>query len=571
MQEALVRSIRVARGLEPADLVLKNGRIINVFSGDIHPGTVAVAGGTVVGIGDYGGKEEVDLRGAFLAPGFVEGHIHIESSMLTPAEFARAVIPHGTTTVVADPHEMANVLGLEGINFMIEQSLGLPMTIYFMIPSCVPSSPLETSGATLSAREIHYFLNEKNVLGLGEVMNFPAVLEGEPATLEKILATGDKRIDGHCPGLRGKDLNAYIVAGMKSDHESVSIDEAKEKLRLGMHVMVREGSTAKNLATLAPLVRELSHVRMSLITDDKHPVELADEGHMDFLLRRAVACGVDPVSAIQMVTLNPAKYFQTSHIGGIAPRYYADFVVLEDLKDFRVLQVYYRGKLVASGGRMIAEIPDAAAVKPRASMNVNWASWRGLGIPADGRRVRVIIYEPGQLTTGSAVEEIDIRDGQAVANPVRDIAKIAVVERHKATGNVGLGFIKGFGIQRGAIASSVAHDAHNIICIGVTDGEMEAAIRKVADLEGGVVVVIDGAVRAELPLPIGGLMSDRPLAEVTAKVRELQKVAAQTGCSHADPVTALSFLALPVIPSLKVTDLGLADVEQFRHRPLFEP
>jgi adenine deaminase len=566
-----MRSIRVARGAEPADLVLKNGRIINVFSGDIHPGSVAVAGGTVVGIGNYEGREEIDLRGAFLAPGFVEGHIHIESSMLTPAEFARAVIPHGTTTVVADPHEMANVLGLEGINFMIEQSLGLPMTTYFMIPSCVPSSHLETSGAQLSAREIHYFLNEENVLGLGEVMNFPAVLAGEAATLAKILATGDKRIDGHCPGLRGKDLNAYIVAGMKSDHESVSIEEAKEKLRLGMHVMVREGSTAKNLETLAPLVRELSHVRMSLITDDKHPVELADEGHMDFLLRRAVACGIDPVSAIQMVTLNPAKYFQTSHIGGIAPRYYADFVVLEDLKEFKVRQVYYRGKLVAEKGRMAVEIGEMAASKLRASMNVNWAAWRGLGIPAEGKKVRTIVYEPGQLTTGSEVLEIDIADGFATASPARDIAKIAVVERHKATGNVGLGFIKGFGIRRGAIASSVAHDAHNIICIGVTDFDMEMAIRKVSDLEGGVVVAIGGEVRAALPLPIGGLMSDRPLAEVTEMVRALQKIAAETGCPHPDPVTALSFLALPVIPSLKLTDRGLADVEQFRHCPLFEP
>ncbi len=571
IHEALTRSIRVARGLELADLVLKNGKIINVFSGDIHSGTVAVAEGSVVGIGDYAGREEVDLEGAYLAPGFVEGHIHIESSMLTPVEFARAVIPHGTTTVVADPHEMANVLGLEGINFMIEQSLGLPMTIFFMIPSCVPSSPLETSGAALSAREIHYFLHEDNVLGLGEVMNFPAVLAGDPAILAKIIATGDKRIDGHCPGLRGKDLNAYIVAGMKSDHESVSIDEAKEKLRLGMHVMVREGSTAKNLSTLAPLVRELSHVRMSLITDDKHPVELADEGHMDSLLRRAVACGIDPVSAIQMVTINPAKYFQTSHIGGIAPRYFADFVVLEDLKNFKVLQVYFRGKQVARNGRMTVEIPNMAATKLRASMNINWSTWQGLAIPAAGRKVRAIVYEPGQLTTGSEVVEIDVEDGFAVANAGRDLAKIAVVERHKATGNVGLGFIKGFGIKRGAIASSVAHDAHNVICIGVTDRDMETAIRKVSDSEGGVVVVIDGEVRAALPLPIGGLMSDRPLAEVTAMVRELQRVASETGCPHPDPVTALSFLALPVIPSLKLTDLGLADVELFRLRPLFEP
>lgn len=531
---------------------------------------MAVAGDKVVGIGDYRGKREVDLSGAYLAPGFVEGHIHIESSMLAPAEFARAVIPHGTTTVIADPHELANVLGLEGINYMIEQSLGLPMTIYFMIPSCVPSSPLETSGAALSAREIHYFVNEENVLGLGEVMNWPSVLDGEQATLDKLLATEGKRIDGHCPGLRGKDLNAYILAGMKSDHESVSVEEAREKLRLGMHVMVREGSTARNLETLAPLVRELSHVRMSLITDDKHPVELADEGHIDCLLRRAVACGIDPITAIQMVTLNPAKYFGTSHIGGIAPRYYADFAVLEDLKGFRVTQVYHRGRLVAGNGRMLAEIPAAPATPLRASMNVNWAAWKGLGIPAEAKRVHAIVYQPGQLTTGRTLLEIDVRDGMAVANPRRDIAKLAVVERHRATGNVGLGFIVGFGLKRGAIASSVAHDAHNIICLGVDDADMELAIRTISDLEGGVLIAIDGEVRASLPLPIGGLMSDRPLDEVRAMMSNLLDAARETGCTNPDPFTALSFLALPVIPSLKLTDLGLADVEGFRHLPLFE-
>jgi adenine deaminase len=559
----------VARGLEPADLVLRNARIINVFSGDIHPGNVAVAYGTVVGIGDYEGRQTIDLGGAYLAPGFVEGHIHIESSMLTPREFARAVIPHGTTTVVADPHELANVLGLEGINFMIGQSQGLPMTMYFMIPSCVPSSPLETSGAALSAREIHYFVNEENVLGLGEVMNSPAVLAGEQEALDKLIAAENKRIDGHCPGLTGKDLNAYVLAGIKSDHESVTIEEAREKLRLGMHLMVREGSTARNLAALAPLVRELSHVRMSLVTDDKHPVELWEEGHIDVLLRRAVEHGIDPVSAVQMVTINPAKYFQTSHIGGIAPRYRADFVVLEDLREFRVRQVYYRGTLVAEDGRLLVPVEHTASAGMRASMNINWAAWRGLSIPAQGTKVRAIVYQPGQITTGKEILTIDVRDGCAVANPERDIAKIAVVERHKATGNVGLGFLRGFGLRRGAIATSVAHDSHNIICLGVDDTDMEKAVRTVCDLEGGVVIVIGNEVRAQLPLPVGGLMSDRPLEEVAEGMKRLLAAARETGCSVADPVTALSFLALPVIPSLKLTDRGLVDVEEFRHVPLF--
>jgi adenine deaminase len=570
-QEALGRSIRVARGLEPADLVLKNARIINVFSGDIHPGNVAVAYGRVVGIGDYAGRLTVDLRNAYLAPGFVEGHIHIESSMLTPVQFARTVIPRGTTTVVADPHELANVLGLEGINFMIEQSAGLPMSIFFTIPSCVPSSPLETSGAILSARQIHYFMNEDDVLGLGEVMDFPAVLNGRKEMLEKLLAAEQKRIDGHCPGLRGKDLNAYIVAGIKSDHECLTAEEAREKLRSGMHIMIREGSTAKNLDALAPLARELSHVRMSLVTDDRHPIDLVEHGHIDHLLRRAVACGIDPVCAVQMVTINPAKYFETSHIGGIAPRYWADFAVLEDLERFRVRQVYYRGNLVAQDGQLTAALPAASTAKVRASMNINWSDWKGLALKARGRKIRAIVLEAGQITTTSRVLEVDVQDGYAVPNPGRDIAKIAVVERHRATGNVGLGFVCGFGLKRGAIASSVAHDAHNIICIGVADGDMEAAIRKVAGMEGGICVVIDGEVRSALPLPIGGLMSDRPAEEVAAAVGDLMRAAHETGCAIPDPVTALSFLALPVVPSLKLTDMGLADVDAFAHVPLFEP
>lgn len=549
--------------------MLRNARIINVFSGDIHDGNVAVANGTVVGIGDYEGRETVDLHGAYLAPGFVEGHIHIESSMLTPPQFARAVVPHGTTTVVADPHELANVLGLEGINFMIAQSENLPLSVFFMIPSCVPSSALETSGAVLSAREIHYFVNEANVLGLGEVMNYPGVLAGDPALVEKLLATGEKRIDGHCPGLRGKDLSAYILAGIKSDHECVEIDEAREKLRLGMHLMVREGSTAKNLQALAPLVQELSHVRMSLVTDDKHPVELAEEGHMDSLLRRAVACGIDPVRAIQMVTINPAKYFQTSRIGGIAPRYWADLVVLDDLRDFRVRQVWYRGTLVAEDGKLVREFTTPSASGMRASMNINWGSWQGLGVRAAGTHARVIVHRPGQIVTGKKTMELDRRDGCVVANPQRDIAKLAVVERHRATGNLGLGFIEGFGLRRGAIASSVAHDAHNLICLGVDDRDMETAIRRIYDLEGGVAVVIDGQVRAELPLPVGGLMSDRPLEEVSARMKELLQTATETGCVMADPLTAISFLALPVIPSLKLTDRGLVDVDEFRLVPLF--
>lgn len=570
-RQALEHKIRVAQALEPADLILENARVVNVFSGDIHESNVAIADEIVVGIGEYRGHRMIDLDGAYLAPGFVEGHIHIESSMLTPIEFARAVIPHGTTTVVADPHELANVLGLEGINFMIEQSLDLPLTIFFMIPSCVPSSHLETSGAALSAREIHYFLHEENVLGLGEVMNYPGVLNCDKPILDKLIATGDKRIDGHCPGLKGKELNAYIIAGIKSDHECVSPEEAREKLRLGMHVMVREGSTAKNLETLAPLVQELYHARMSLITDDKHPVELAEEGHIDYLLRRAVDCGIDPVNAIQMVTINPAKYFMTHKIGAITPGYWADLVVLEDLKDFKVLQVYKKGEAVAENGRMAINLPAPNIQNLRASMNIDLSRLNDLSIKAESSRVRAILYEKDQITTGKKIIEADVVDGFAVANPDRDIAKIAVVERHKATGNIGLGFICDFTIQKGAIASSVAHDSHNLVCIGMNDEDMLAAIRKVTELRGGVAIVVDGKVLATLSLPVGGLMSDRPLNEVAAGMKELLKAAAETGCTISDPITALSFLSLPVIPSLKLTDQGLADVELFCHVPLFEP
>jgi len=570
-RQALEHKIRVAQAIEPADLILENARVVNVFSGDIHESNVAIADEIVVGIGEYRGHRMIDLDGAYLAPGFVEGHIHIESSMLTPIEFARAVIPHGTTTVVADPHELANVLGLEGINFMIEQSLDLPLTIFFMIPSCVPASHLETSGAALSAREIHYFLHEENVLGLGEVMNYPGVLNCDKPILDKLIATGDKRIDGHCPGLTGKALNAYIIAGIKSDHECVTPEEAREKLRLGMHVMVREGSTAKNLETLAPLVQELYHARMSLITDDKHPVELAEEGHIDYLLRRAVDCGIDPVNAIQMVTINPAKYFMTHKIGAITPGYWADLVVLEDLKDFKVLQVYKKGEVVAENGRMAVDLPTPSIQNLRASMNIDLSRLNDLSIKAESSRVRAIMYEKDQITTGNKVIDVDVVDGFAVANPDSDIAKIAVVERHKATGNIGLGFICDFTIKKGAIASSVAHDSHNLVCIGVNDEDMLAAIRKVTELRGGVAIVVDGKVLATLPLPVGGLMSDRPLDEVAKGMKGLLKAAAETGCTISDPITALSFLSLPVIPSLKLTDQGLADVELFCHVPLFEP
>lgn len=562
--------IPVARGDLPADLVLRNTRLVNVFSGEVHPADVAIYAGRIVGIGDYAGEEEIDLEERFLCPGFIDGHVHLESAMVHPAEFARAVVPRGTTTVIADPHEIANVLGLEGVHYMLEATADLPLSVYLMAPSCVPATPLETSGAELGAQALASLLREERVLGVAEMMNYPGVVYEDPAVWEKIRVAQDRPLDGHAPGLSGKGLCAYIAAGIDSDHECTTLQEALEKLRLGMTIMIREGSSARNLEELLPLVMPGNSSSCIFVTDDRHPADLLAEGHLDTILRRARPQELlPPVTLVQMVTLNTARYFRLWDLGGIAPGYRADLVVLEDLDTFAVHMVFKDGRLVAQEGALLEETLPAQRPLPPSSFHLPDLTVEDLAIPAEGERVRVIGVVPGQIVTQSLVEPAKIEEGLAVADPTRDLLKIAVVERHRGTGNIGRGFVQGFGLKRGAIASSVAHDSHNIVVIGCSDGAMVRAVQEVVSMGGGQVVVAGDQVLAAVPLPIAGLMSDRPLEEVREGVAALNSTAQGLGCPLEAPLMTMAFMALVVIPELKLSDRGLVDVEAFDLVPLF--
>jgi adenine deaminase len=560
--------IAVARGEEPADLILRNAQVVNVLSGEVHPADVAVYGGRVVGLGEYQAREVVDLAGKHVCPGFVDAHVHLESSMVQPSEFARAVIPCGTTSVVCDPHEIANVLGLDGVRYILEASEELPLTVYIMAPSCVPATHMESAGAELTAADLEELWVYERVIGLAEMMNFPGVLFRLPAVLEKIRAAGGRPVDGHAPGLSGLDLNAYVAAGVRSDHECTELEEAREKLRRGMHILIREGTTARNLHPLLPLVTAQNARLCHFCTDDRHPDTLLSEGHIDGIVRQAIAWGLDPVMAIQMATINTAEYFRQWHVGAIAPGYRADLLVLGDLETVRVERVYAAGQLVAEEGQALFSPADLPHVPIRPSVNVDLAAL-DLGIEAGEGPVRVIGAIPGQVVTADLRLEPTIEGGGVVSDPDRDLLKMAVIERHHGTGNVGLGLVKGVGLKGGAIASSVAHDSHNLIVIGASDGEMRAAVAAIAEMGGGQVVVADGEVRAACPLPIAGLMSDRPLEEVHDQVETLTRAAHGLGCTLPDPLMTMSFLALPVIPSLKLTDRGLVDVNKFDFVPLF--
>lgn len=568
----LEEQIRVARGEKPADLVLRNARLVNVFSGEVHPADVAIHAGRVVGLGRYGGREEMDLGGRYLCPGFIDGHVHLESALVHPAEFARAVVPHGTTTVIADPHEIANVLGLEGVRYLLEATAGLPLNVYLMAPSCVPASPLETAGAELSAADLTVLFQEKRVLGLAEMMNFPGVVAGRPEVLEKLSAAGGRPIDGHAPGLAGLELNAYVGAGIRSDHECTTLGEALEKLRLGMAIMIRQGSTAHNLEELLPLVMPGNASHCFFVTDDRHPLDLLSRGHIDAILTQARPQELlPPVTLVQMATLNTARHFRLWDLGAVAPGYRADLVVLEDLEQFRVVQVFKDGRLVAREGTLLEEALPAQRPMPPTAMRVPDLRAERFSVPAGGSRVRVIGVVPGQVFTRQLVAEARLEAGLAVADPEHDLLKIAVVERHRGTGNIGLGFVQGFGFRRGAMASSVAHDSHNIVVVGCSDAEMARAVEAVVHLGGGQVVVAGDEVLAELPLPIAGLMSDRPLEEVRDRLAEMDQAAGELGCRVASPLMTMAFLALVVIPELKVSDRGLVDVQAFDFVPLFLP
>ena len=550
--------IDVAAGRQKADLVLKNATYVNVFSGELETRDIAVTEGLIVGLGSYEGIVEADMTGKIVCPGFLDAHIHLESSLVTPVEFARAVIPHGTTTVITDPHEITNVMGTDGIDYMLAATEGLPVDVRFMIPSCVPASPLDESGANLDYRDIDSFFEHPRVQGLAEMMNYPGIIAADGATVSKIVASQahHKKIDGHAPGLSGKDLNAYISAGVYSDHECADPEDAMEKLRLGQFIMIREGTAARNLEALIDLIKsEKLFDRCMFCTDDKHPSDLLEKGHIDYICRKAVALGADPIRVVQVACLHAARYFLLNNRGAIAPGYLADFAIVEDLMDFHVVTVYKKGKLVYDQG-MVAEIPQ-----PEIPAHLERMAHDTFHLPrlhpedlAETRRRGVIGMIPGQIIT----QDRGYAEG---VDTSKDILKMAVVERHKNTRHIGIGYLNGYGLKEGAVATSVAHDSHNIICVGENDADMALAVNRIAENHGGIVVVKNGQILAELPLEIAGLMSEKPLTEVNTLLEDAKAAAHTLGVSmDIDPFMTLSFMSLPVIPTLRLTTRGVIDV-----------
>lgn len=559
--------IAVARGERPADLVVRDVRLVNVLSGEVHEADVAVADGRVAALEPREAREELDGQGRFLCPGLVEGHIHVESTLLTPARFAAVAATHGTAAVICDPHEIANVLGVAGVQWMLDATRDLPLSFFVMMPSCVPATHLETAGAAIGAEDVRRMLaaNPERMPGLGEMMNFPGVLLQIPEVLAKLDAARGRVVDGHAPLLAGPDLSAYVGAGPGSDHECTGLDEAREKLRKGMHLMLREGSHEHNLADLLPAVTDLNSQNCSLVSDDRHPDDLLRLGHLDHSVRLAIRGGVAPVRAVQMASINTARYFRLHGRGAVAPGYRADFVLLDDLEEFAIHSCFLAGRDVRG-----LQFPALAPPKG-GSMHVGAPiTPETFHIPATGRTARAIGTIPGQIVTREIIVQPPVDGGLALADPGAGLAKLAVIERHKGTGNVGLGFVQGLGLSRGAVAGSVAHDSHNVIVAGLDDVSMAQAARAVVEAGGGFAVAEGGAVRALLPLPVAGLMSDAPAKDVVVGLAELNRAARSLMDGEGgDPFMLLSFLALPVIPALKLTDRGLVDVDRFEHVPLF--
>lgn len=561
--------VRAARGDVPADLVLRNANLVNVYSGEVYPTDIAVLDDRIVGIGPgYAAHKEIDLKGSYLAPGLIDAHVHIESAMVGVRQFAAAVVPRGVTAVVADPHEITNVLGLDGIRYMFDQAKYGQLSMYVMVPSCVPATHMATAGAYLEAKDIASLQNDRWVLGLAEMMNYVGVVNEDPGVMEKIEAFKTRVLDGHAPGCSGKPLNAYVAAGIGSDHECTTIAEAQEKLRLGMYILMREATNAHDLATLLPLVSPDNARRICFCTDDRHPGDLLDQGGVDYLVRTAIRSGVDLVTAIRMATLNTAEWFRMYDRGGIRPGNRADLIVFDDPQEFAVRLVVRGGQIVAENGKLL---PFDVRERPsylRGSMNVNWHTVN-FTIPAEGHRAHVIGVLPDQLMTEDRVLEIPSTSGVARPDPERDIIKIAVIERHMASGNMGKGFVQGLGLRRGAIASTIAHDHHNLIVAGADNISLTTAAAAVADMGGGLAVADGIRILARLPLPVAGLMSNKPIQEVRRQLDDVIGAAHSLGSELHDPFMALGFLALEVIPHLKLTDQGLVDVDKFEFVPLW--
>ena len=569
----LREQVAAATGSKKAELVLKNAQIVNVFTQSVETGDIAIEGGYIVGIGNYEGITEKDLGGAYVCPGFLDGHIHIESSMTSPGEFERAVVPHGTIAVITDPHEIANVAGTAGIRFMMQSAQKLDLDVYFMLPSCVPATDLDESGAELLARDLEPFYADEKVLGLAEMMNACGVTHGDKGCFEKLVQARSlkKAIDGHAPALSGKELNAYVTAGIRSDHECSDFEEAKEKFARGQWIMIRQGTAAKNLKALMGMFEDPYYQRCLLVTDDKHPGDLIRIGHIDAIIREAVSMGADPIRAIRMGTLNAAAYFGLHDMGAVAPGYKADLAVFDDLRTLNVKQVYKGGKLVAENGKMLHQ----------KEKNTDWSteikervfhSFHRVPITVEelqlkettGTHQRVIDMVAHELITKERIEEWKELPGVAPGVDIsRDIVKLAAIERHKNTGHVGLGFLGKYGLKKGAVATSIGHDSHNLVIAGVTDEDMVLAGNRVIENGGGLAIALEGKVLADLPLPIGGLMADEPVEVVDEKLEHMKKLSVELGISEdIDAFMTLAFISLPVIPKLRLNTYGVVDVEK---------
>jgi adenine deaminase len=562
---SLAKLISVARGDSPADLLLKNAKIINTFVGVIEEGNVAIYGDRIAGMGNYQkAKEIIDLKGNYLAPGLINGHTHIESSMLHPSQYTQAVVPRGTSTVITDLHEITNVAGFDGIKFVLDWAQKLPLDMFLMAPSCVPATHMETSGAEITVQDIKRALKLPSAIGLGEMMNFPGVISGNKDVLKKIVAAQGKVIDGHAPAVTNKRLNAYLAAGIGSDHESTALEEGREKLRRGMHLMIREGSSEKNLDALLPLVNDKTFCRCLFVVDDRSCSDLLSEGDIDAVVRKAIQSGLEPVRAIQLATINAAEYFRLYDRGGIAPGYIANLITITDLPKLEIDMVFYKGSPVARGGSYLLPPLKASSEELTDTVHIKPFNIEALKLIARGETFPIIEIIPGQIVTKKRIERVKAKEGVISPNVEEDILKLVVVERHKASGNIGLGLVKGFGLKRGALASSIAHDSHNIVAVGTNDPDIFTAVKEIEKLQGGLVVCVDGKILAALPLPIAGLLSPEPLEAVVKKFEKVEKTALGLGNIPPAPFALLSFIALPVIPELRLTDMGLVDVLEFK-------
>ena len=562
MSSDLSRRLAVARGDEPADVVVRGGRVLSVFTREWLDADIAIADGWIAGLGEYEGREVVDASGRYVVPGFLDAHMHLESTKLLPDEFARLVLPLGTTAVVLDPHELANVLGTDGVHWLLDACEGLPLDFYFMASSSIPASQFESPRRPLLSGDLESLLRRRRVLGLAEMMNFPGVINGDASELDKLRLANGVQVDGHAPGVLGKALNAYVAAGIRSDHEALTVEEGRERLRSGMWLLIREASMARNLQALLPLVKEFGTNRIAFCTDDRDPEDIAENGHINGMVREAVAAGVAPEDAVVLATINPATWHRLWHLGAIAPGYQADLLLLPDLERFEP-------ELTLKAGRPVEEIPEPDVPEwVKHSVRNKPVSTTDFQIPWDAGNARAIGLVPDQVVTESIEVEPTTVGGFAVADADNDLAKIAVIERHLGTGRIGHGFVRGSGLQRGALASTVAHDAHNIVVVGMDDEDMARAVERLGELGGGIVVVDGGEVKAELPLPVAGLLADAPLTEVIGKSLACNDAAREVGWAGATPFLTLSFLGLSVIPSLKITDRGLVDVDRFQIVPL---